>query len=201
MLLCKTVIDFYAAGETRDRRNSFDDHSLAAQIGWTTYGVLDPNQSDPGVCQPDEPPLLCEYRVLKPSVAIIMFGTNDVGVLDSARYRANLDRITGLTEAMGIIPILSTIPLRAGYEDRSRAFNRIIIDVADQHHVPLLDYGGAMLALGRAGFDLDGVHPSVPPMGFDGAADFRAANLRYGYVIRNLTALQMLDAVWRATAG
>jgi len=56
-----------------------------------------------------------------------------------------------------------------------------------------------MLPLGSDGYDLDKVHPSVPPKGYAGAADFRAPNLHYGYVIRNLTALQMLDLVWRAT--
>jgi hypothetical protein len=38
-------------------------------------------------------------------------------------------------------------------------------------------------------------------MGVRGSADFRTYNLGYGYVIRNLTALQMLDAVWTAAQG
>jgi hypothetical protein len=46
-----------------------------------------------------------------------------------------------------------------------------------------------------AGLAPDGTHPSIPPKGYKGSADFRASNLYYGYVIRNLTALQMLDAV------
>ncbi|MFN8563237.1 MAG: hypothetical protein U0703_16855 [Anaerolineae bacterium] len=44
------VIDFYAKAETRDGANSFTEASLAARIGWTTYGVLDPAESDPSVC-------------------------------------------------------------------------------------------------------------------------------------------------------
>jgi hypothetical protein len=195
------VIDFYSQGATRDDHNSFNDLSLAAKVGWTTYRVLNPIESDPEICEDGESPLLCEYRILQPSVALIMFGTNDVSVLDPGNFRANLNAIVDLTEARGIIPILSTIPVRIRYEAQVVQFNRIIVDVAAQHSIPLLDYGGAMLPLGSDGFDLDKVHPSVPPKGYAGAADFRADNLHYGYVIRNLTALQMLDLVWHATAA
>ncbi|MEO8397240.1 MAG: SGNH/GDSL hydrolase family protein, partial [Chloroflexota bacterium] len=172
---------------------------LAAKVGWTTYRVLNPVESDPTLCEDGESPLLCEYRILQPSVALIMFGTNDVSVLDPNNYRANLNQIVQLTEARGIIPILSTIPVRIRYEAQVVQFNQIIVDVAAQHAIPLVDYGGAMLPLGSDGFDLDKVHPSVPPKGYAGAADFRTDNLYYGYVIRNLTALQMLDLVWQAT--
>ena len=195
------VIDFYRGGETRDGHNSFNETPLAAEIGWTTYGVLDPAENDPDYCRVGESPLMCEYRLLKPSISIIMLGTNDVGILEEEHYRNNLNLIVNLSEGEGVIPILTTIPLRDGFEERSQIFNRIVMEVAQQHAIPLVDYGGAMLALGRDGFDEDNVHPSVPPKGYEGAADFREFNLRYGYVLRNLTALQMLDAVWRATAG
>jgi len=39
----------------------------------------------------------------------------------------------------------------------------------------------------------DGVHPSAAP----NSADFTPENLQYGMTVRNLTALQALDAVWR----
>ncbi len=195
------VIDFYSRTPTRDDHNSFNDESLAAEVGWTTYRVLNPAESNPDVCEEGESPLVCEYRVLQPSVALIMFGTNDVSVLDPDNFRANLNTIVNLTEARGIIPILSTIPVRIHYETECQQFNAIIVSVATQHSIPLVDYGGAMLPLGSDGYDLDKVHPSVPPKGYVGAADFRAANLHYGYVIRNLTALQMLDLVWQATSS
>jgi hypothetical protein len=195
------VIDFYRAGATRDGHNSFNETPLAAAIGWTTYRVLDPAESDPALCSPSESPLLCEYRLLKPSVSLIMLGTNDVSILDTASYRANLETIVQLSEAQGIIPILTTIPDRDGFEERSRVFSQIIANVAAEYAIPLIDYGGAMSALGRDAFDEDNVHPSVPPKGYEGAADFREFNLRYGYVLRNLTALQMLDAVWRTTTA
>jgi hypothetical protein len=39
------------------------------------------------------------------------------------------------------------------------------------------------------------VHPSSPPNG--NAADFSAENLQYGYTVRNLGALHILDILWR----
>jgi hypothetical protein len=194
------VIAFYSSASTRDGHNPFNHRSVAAQVGWTTYGVLDPEASNPEACEPGEAPLLCEYRLLQPSVAVIMFGTNDVGILTAGDYRANLSRIVELTEGQGIIPILTTIPPRTDYETRVQEFNNIVAAVASDHAIPLVDYWGAMLTLGDDGLDLDGVHPSVPPKGYEGAADFRPQNLYYGYVIRNLTALQMLDAVWRSVS-
>ena len=85
--------------------------------------------------------------------------------MNRRNYRANLSRIVELTEAQGIIPILSTIPLRDGFEERVQEFNQIVVEVAQEHAIPLLDYGAAMLPLGAGGLDLDGAHPSVPPRG------------------------------------
>ncbi len=191
------VIDYYSTAQTRDGHNSFNEDSLAAKVGWTSSRVLDPEAGNPASCLPDEAPLLCEYRLLQPSVALIMFGTNDVSALTADQYRANLSRIVEISEAEGIIPILSTIPVREGFEAGVRQFNQVIAEVAQAHAIPLLDYGAAMQPLGAGGLGADGAHPSVPPKGYEAAADFRSQNLRYGYVIRNLTALQMLDAVWR----
>jgi hypothetical protein len=45
------------------------------------------------------------------------------------------------------------------------------------------------------GVSEDGVHPSIPPD--NNPANFSDDNLRYGYTMRNFTALQALDAIWR----
>jgi hypothetical protein len=54
-----------------------------------------------------------------------------------------------------------------------------------------------MAGLPRGGLSDDGLHPSASPAGYQGAADFNGDNLQYGYVMRNLTMLQVLDTVWR----
>lgn len=193
----QTVIDHFAAGHIGDA-NPFTRVSLAAGVGWTTDAVLKPGFADPAHCQPGESPLVCEYRLARPAVALIMFGTNDVAHLDAGTYGYNLGRIVQYSLEQGVIPILSTIPVRVGYEEQSAAFNERVVRLSRRYTIPLWEYGAAMQALPEGGLSPDGVHPSIAAAGYKGAADFRAFNLQYGYVTRNLTTLQMLDAVLQA---
>jgi|SRR5579859_4559729 len=188
------VVDHYAAGWARNG-NSFDDSSLAAKGGWSSFNVLSPSQADHTLCQVGEPPLWCEYRLSRPSLALIMLGTNDVMDTSSDAYRANLERIVGDSIDRGIVPVLSTIPAfhRTGYEGRVAELNGIIADVAHQNDIPLWDYWGVMEGLPNEGLGPDGIHPSAAP----NSADFTADSLQFGYTVRNLTALQALDALWR----
>ncbi|MEZ4668437.1 MAG: GDSL-type esterase/lipase family protein [Anaerolineae bacterium] len=192
------VIDAFTVQTVRDDYNSFTNLSLAAGVGWTTDAVFKSRFADSSVCLHDESPVDCEYRVVQPSVAFIMFGSNDVAHLTEDTYAYNIARLVKLSIEQGVIPIISTFPARVGYEEQSAAFNARVVKVAQRYHVPLWDYDGAMAALPDYGLAPDGVHPSIPPAGYKGAANFRPSNLYYGYVVRNLTALQMLDAVWQA---
>jgi len=194
------VVDYFAGADARDGNNSFANSSLAAYNGLTTTGVLDPNNAWKQVCQPGETPLECEYRIVRPSVALIMLGTNDVASDSLDTYRGNLERIVQITIDRGIIPVLSIIPTRQSYEDRIPAYNQVIAETARAFDIPLWNFGGVLNGLDNNGLS-DGIHPSPPPGSgsddFAAAADFTAENLRYGYTVRNLTALQVLDAVWR----
>ncbi len=190
----QSVIERFSATSVGEG-NSFTNTSIAAGSGWTTDAVLKSKYADPKLCLPDESALLCEYRVVKPSYALIMFGTNDVAHLTLKTYAYNMSLIVKTSIEQGIIPIISTIPVRLGYEQQVTDFNAALVKVARRYNVPLWEFGGAMQSLPDMGLAPDGIHPSIPPKGYKGAADFRANNLYYGYVIRNLTALQMLDAV------
>lgn len=194
------VINFFSSESARDGNNSFANSSLAAYNGLTTQGLLDPSVAWPAVCQQGETPLECEYRLVKPSVALIMIGTNDLVGVPEATYRSNLERIVQISIDRGVIPVLSLLPVRAGQEDRVPGFNAIIESVASNYGVPLWNYAGAMAGLYQQGIN-DGIHPSYPPGSsendYAAAADFNGENLKYGYTVRNLTALQVLDAIWR----
>jgi len=192
------VIDFFSAEDARGGRNAFANISLAADNGWSTTSVLNPGNADLSACNPGESPLYCEYRLVRPSIALIMLGTNDIGSMTPQEYAANLARIVQISRDMGVIPCLSTIPNRTGYELVVDQFNQIIRDTARQFDIPLVDYFAAMQSLPNQGLSTDGVHPSWPPGDdYSMSAHFTAANLNYGYTIRNLTALQALDAIWR----
>ena len=178
--------------------NPFAASSLAAHNGWGTTSALDPANADPAVCRPGETPIECEYRLVKPAVALIMFGTNDSGGLPLAEFRANLDAIVRISIRMGVIPVLSTIPPKQfdpATDGRVPEFNQAIIEIAQTYDVPLWNYWQAMVALPNNGLDPDGVHPSTPPDA--NTAIFDDEHLRYGYTARNLGALQVLDALRR----
>jgi hypothetical protein len=150
------------------------------------------------VCRSGETPLECEYRLVKPSVALIMFGTNDSGGMPSATFSANLTRIVQISINMGVIPVLSTIPPKhynPATDGRVTEFNQIIIATARTYDVPLWNYWAAMSPLPSEGLDADGVHPSIPPD--TATAIFDATHLQYGYTMRNFTALQVLYTLWQ----
>jgi hypothetical protein len=102
-----------------------------------------------------------------------------------------------------VVPVLSTIPplrrvgsVTQAMVDRVDAYNAVVIDLATADLVPLWNYHRALVELGAAasyGIGSDGIHPNVYNSA-DGAR-FTAAALRYGYNVRNLTALQVLAAL------
>jgi hypothetical protein len=192
------AVQFFSSAEVREGTgNSFANISLSADNGWTTQSVLNPQLANAQFCRPGETPLLCEYRLVRPSVALILLGTNDVSELPAATFEGNMRRIIELSIEQGIIPVVSTIPNRIEYEQQVAEFNAIIRRLAYQFGVPLWEYGLAMAYLPDGGLSTDGVHPSWPPGDFPEAADFTAYNLRYGYTLRNLTTIQVLDTLWR----
>lgn len=191
------VVDYFSQAVARDH-NSFANTSLAAKGGWSTWNVTNPDSADPDFCLPGETPLDCEYRLVRPSVALIMLGTNDVLTRDPEVYESWMRDIVETSIQQGVIPVLSTIPAFHGEEAKGRveSINGIIIRLAQEYDIPLWDYWSAIQYLPNNGLSLDGIHPSwaVP-------ADFTPENLQYGMTVRNLTALQALDAVWRGAMG
>ena len=194
------VLAFFMGGEIRGG-NPFANRSMAAYGGWNTAHVLTagllPGHAAAGSCLPEETPLICEYRTAHPAVALIMFGTNDMNYLSFEEFRANLARIVEISLEMGVIPVLSTIPHQAGREADVARHNQAITAIARSYDIPLWDYWAATYNLPNAGLDADGIHPSAPPGVPYAAAVFTGENLNYGFTVRNLTALQVLDALWR----
>lgn len=191
------AISFFSGPNGRGA-NPFAALSLAARNGWSTESVLNPSNADPNVCRTGETPLECEYRLVKPAVALIMFGTNDSGGMPSATFQANLQTIVNKSINMGVIPVLSTIPPKhynPATDGRVFEFNQIIIATARAYDIPLWDYYSAMAALPGEGLSPDGVHPSPAWDGLN--AVFDAQHLQYGYPMRNFTALQVLYALWQ----
>ena len=189
------AVGFFSKDPTRVG-NSFYDVSLAAHGGWKAADLLDPAKADPSVCKPNETPLDCELRVTRPSIALVMIGTNDLLDNNAYRFSLTLDRVLTAIEAHYVVPIVSTIPYRRddpALQDRVEAYNQAIARVAINHGAPLWNYWLAMVNLPANGISNDGIHPSVPPD--QNATAFDAAHLQFGFTMRNLTALEVLQSV------
>jgi hypothetical protein len=73
----------------------------------------------------------------------------------------------------------------------------VIASLSAQYGVPLWDLYTALVNLPNQGLDADGVHLSAPPGAPASTAVFSVENLRYGATMRNMTALDVLNTVWR----
>lgn len=196
----QSAIDYFSAEIIRDGNNSFSNITLSADNQWTSNDILNPALGNPEICSANETPLDCEYRITRPAISLILIGTNDVGVMDGATYRRNLEAILDKTIGRSILPVLSTLPQRRGYETEVEEFNAIIRQTAQQYQIPIWELHDLLAPQPNNGLDPDGVHPSFPPdtLGqWEAAANFIGDKLNYGYNMRNLSAIQALDALWR----
>jgi hypothetical protein len=163
--------------------SAFARESLAAGAGWSVADAIEGGE---------ESPLAREIAALRPAVAVVMFGTNDLTHVPLASFEERLDRLLGELDRRGVVALLSTIPERRDSREfgaRVPSFNRAIRALALAHNLPLVDYHAAMATLPDAGLSADGIHPSVCPRG---PAVLSADCLRYGYNLRNLLTLEAL---------
>jgi LysM repeat protein len=170
---------------------SFGRESVAVRRGLHSWSVLDPMWAGGG-CGGGETMLACEFRLQNPSVLFIHLGSNDAGVPESTDR--SLREIVEFCMNNGVIPILGT---KADRHEGADVNNPIIRKVAADYNVPLWDFDVVAGTLPGRGLDQDGTHMTVffandwsSPLAFE-----------RGYGIMNLTALMMLDRIWRSVAG
>jgi LysM repeat protein len=188
------TVDYYNASWARTH-NSFANESLAAGVGWTSWRLIGSGEGDPDLCNRDETPIECEYRWVRPSVAIIMSGTNDVPGTDPDSYAYPLREMIKTSLENGVIPVLTTIPPlhMSGVATRVHVYNQIVTELSHEYGIPMIDYWSAMQGLPNQGLSSDGVHPSLAPGGENG--NLSHDYLMYGYPLRNLLTLQALEMI------
>ena len=177
--------------------DSFATVGLASAGGYNVAGPLDATWSNPDFCSANESPLACEYRASKPAFAIIMFGTNDVPATDLPTFDFYLRTTVSSTIDAGVIPILNTFPTRPENPDKSIQLNQIVVKIAQDYNVPLVNLNRALATLPNAGVNPgDTTHLSAPS---DKRVDmFTPDHLQYGFTVRNLVTLQVLQKVLSA---
>lgn len=178
----------YLADVILQFQGSFGRTSIASRPGFRSSSALSQLWADPKKCLSGETPLTCEYRINRPIIAFIMLGSNDVWHQDT--FETNMRTILDYTIENGILPILST---KADNEEKNNSINALIAQLAWEYDIPLWNFWLAVQPLVTHGLQNDLVHLTWGPNTFDVPYAMKRA-----WPIRNLTALQTLDAVWRA---
>lgn len=174
------VIDAFHGSHARD--------SLAVQIGLHSWSANDPMWGDPAFCLPAETPIQCEIRIHNPAILLIRLGTNDVGT--GNLFAANIRHIVETAIAAGVIPVIGT---KGDRHEGSNENNEILRQIAAEYRIPLWDYDRIADTLPGRGLDQDAVHMlSFFAHDYNDPVAFTR-----GHAMHNLSALMMLDAVWR----
>ena len=170
---------------------SYSRTSLAAKSGFNASSVFATLWSDRSVCDANETPIACEYRLNRPILAFITLGSNDVFHQES--FEPQMRQIIEFSIEQGIIPVLAT---KADNAEKDGSINATIARLAREYNLPLWNYWRAVEPLPDHGLQEDGVHLTWGPNRFDDPQVMTTA-----WTVRNLTALQTLDAVWRYVTG
>jgi len=173
------TIDNFAGSWARD--------SVTSNRGFNVATVFVPVWADPKVCLNNESPLECEFRLHRPSLAIITMETWWGG--DPSGYESYLRGIIEFSIAHGTVPILGT---KADNIEGDGAINQVIVKLAKEYDVPLWNFWAAVQPLPDHGLINDGFHLTWARNYFD-----QPAIMQNAWPWRNLTALQAIDAVWR----
>jgi hypothetical protein len=183
---------FYFLQSTIDNfGGSFGRTSLAAVSGFSPAAVLSAVWADPEVCEPGEGPLQCEYRLVRPSFALIALGTHYGPNLEE--FEDGLRQVIDESIELGVVPILTT---KADNLEGQGRVNAIIRKLAGEYDLPLWDFWLAAQPLPGDGLANDLIHLTYGRSNFD---DPWA--MSRGWTWRNLTALLALEAVWHGVAG
>ena len=151
---------------------------------------------------------------LNPEVAVIMFGSNDVGQMDANEYEQKTRAVVQRCLRNGTVVLLTTAPPRSGRVEKSRQFADVVRKIAREEKVPLIDYFNEILTRRPDDWDgslpqfkaspgdeyqvptliaRDGVHPSNPKQHVN---DFSDEALRWnGFALRNYLTLKVYGDV------
>lgn len=187
------------AGATPFRRASAATR-VGVSAGWALSGAPSP--------------LEVELRAARPQYAVVLYGTNDVGLGrasapsapadQAARYERELRAIVDRLLSRGVIPVLTTPPPREDRPEYARAMpalNGVVRAVAQGRQIPMIDLYRELAALPPPhGLGRDGVHLSCAPGSRCCAFDSMSLK-RHGFNVRNLVTLQALDRLRRALSS
>jgi len=170
---------------------SFRRVGLAAGRGYNTTIILGPVLVGTKDCNLGETHLDCELRLYHPSFVIISLGTNQVW--EPEIFEPGLRQIIERLLAAEVVPILST---KADNKEGNFRINTIIARLAYKYNLPLWNFWRAVQPLPAHGLQPDNEHLTYAYSDFSNPINFQ-----FAWPWRNLTALQVLDSVYRGVSS
>ncbi len=173
-------------------RGSFGRQGEAVHRGLHAWTVFAPLWANRAACALGEHMLACEFRLHNPSLVFIRLGSNDAGI--PKVFDERVREIVQYCIVQGVIPVIST---KADRFERGDVNNPLLRQIAADFRVPVWDFDAAAGALPGRGLQPDGVHLTT-----FFAHDYTLLDaLQRGHGVSNLTALMMLDRLWREVMG
>ena len=172
---------------------SFERDGASTQGGYNVAAVLNPFSIPEDfleVCESNESPVDCELRLVNPSITFISLEQNWRGK-SSEKYGDYLRMIVERTIEAGSLPILIT---KADNVEGDHSINQTIATIAGEYEIPLWNFWAAVQDLPYQGISNDGFHLTVGDRSLMNFSDEEYMQL--GVSVRNLSGLQVLDAVW-----
>lgn len=170
---------------------SWGRESMAVKGGYNVASVLNPMFANQEICEINETPLACEFRIHQPSIALISmetWGAYD----DPTKYEFYMRKVLDEVISNGVLPILAT---KADNLEGDHLINQAIAQLAYEYDVPMWNFWAATDPLPDHGLSTeDHFHLTVGLGNYFDNPD----NLVGAWPVRNLTALQTIDAVYNA---
>lgn len=163
--------------------------SESVRTGFNVASVLTPLYANPNSCKAGESPLACEIRIWKPSIVIISMETWTAG-RPTDLYEKYLRQIVEYAISKSVLPIVAT---KADNLESDNSINLMVAKVAYDYDIPLWNFWAAAYPLPDNGLMEDRFHLTNGPNFFD-----KESSLKLGWPVRNLTALQTIDEVWKS---
>ena len=172
---------------------SFSRESIATDGGMNVAAVLAQIWADKEVCESLESPLECELRLNTPSIVLISMEETWGRDNQIENYEKYMRQVIEIVIDAGAVPILTT---KASNLEGNHQINKVIANLAYEYNIPVWNFWLAVQPLKNHGLLEDGFHLTHGLNFFD-----NPSNLKNAWPVRNLTALQVIDSVWRQLNG
>ena len=175
---------------------SFSRDSMSVKGGLNAAAILSPLRADAKLCDSNENPIACEFRLHNPSIAIISL--EEWWLNHPEKYESYLRQIIEYSIQNGVVPILAT---KADNLEGNHVINQIIARLSLEYDIPLWNFWLAVQPLQNHGLIKVDLSGKVDMFHLTRRVGYYFFNnpiaRRSGWAVRNLTALQVLDVVRR----